>query len=451
MTIGPRRIRVRPTNSERVQKLQAALHTKAKDEPRFRFYALFDKIYRMDVLAVAYERCRKNAGKPGVDGQSFEQIAAYGVERWLGELAEELRTKRYQPSAVRRVWIPKADGKKRPLGIPTIKDRVVQTAVLLILEPIFEADLPAEQYAYREGKNAEQAVDEVHRLVWQGHSEVIDADLSDYFGSIPHAELMQCVARRVSDSRVLALVKAWLVAPVEEKDERGHTQRTTRNQDEGRGTPQGAPLSPLLANLYLRRFILAWKKQGHERKYRAKIVSYADDFVILCRFGAHNAMAAMRKIMGGLKLTINEAKTRICKLPHEPFDFLGYTLGNYWSWRKQRIQLSRRPSPKSMKRAKAKISALTRRRQTQLDVQTVVQRLNRQLLGWANYFAEGTVLQAYRNIDAHAEQRLRQWLGAKHKQQGLRHDLYPHEFIYEKLKLVHLTRRKLATVRERHG
>jgi hypothetical protein len=229
------------------------------------------------------------------------------------------------------------------------------------------------------------------------------------------------------------------------------TQRTTRNQDEGRGTPQGAPLSPLLANLYLRRFILGWKQHGHEAKFRARIVSYADDFVILCRRGAKQAMTVMRNMMQRLKLTVNEAKTRICKLPHEPFDFLGYTFGNYWSWRKQRMQLSRRPSPKSMKRAKAKISALTRRRQTQLDVNTVVQRLNRQLLVWANYFAEGTVLQAYRNIDQHAEQRLRQWLGAKHKQQGLRHDLYPHEFIYGKLKLVHLVRRKLATVRERHG
>lgn len=439
-----------PTNSERVQELQAALHTKAKDEPRFRFYALNDKVYREDVLAVAYERCRKNAGAPGVDGQSFEQIAEYGVERWLGELAEELKTKRYQPSAVRRVWIPKADGKKRPLGIPTIKDRVVQTAVLLILEPIFEADLLEEQYAYRAGKNAAQAADEVHRLAWQGHSEVIDADLSDYFGSIPHAELMQCVARRVSDSRVLALVKAWLVAPVEEPDERGHTQRTTRNKDEGRGTQQGSPISPLLANLYLRRFILAWKKQGNEAKFKARIVNYADDFVILCRRSADRALIAMRDIMQRLKLTVNESKTRICKLP-ESFDFLGYTFGDYWSWRKQRMQLSRRPSPKSMKRVKAQISALTGRRQTLLDVKTVVQRLNRQLLGWANYFADGTVVQAYRSIDAHAEKRLRQWLGAKHKKQGLRHDLYPHEFIYGKLKLVHLTRRKLATVRARHG
>jgi group II intron reverse transcriptase/maturase len=233
-----------PTNSAKVQKLQAALRTKAKESPKFRFYALYDKVYRADVLHVAYEQCRKNAGAPGVDRQTFDDITAYGVEKWLGELAEELRTKQYQPQPVRRVWIPKADGGERPLGIPTIKDRVVQTAVLLILDPIFEADLPAEQYAYREGKSALAAVQEVHRLVCYGHSQVIDADLSGYFDSIPHAELMQCVARRVSDGRVLALVKAWLVAAVEETDERGHTQRTTRNKDAGLGTPQGAPVAP---------------------------------------------------------------------------------------------------------------------------------------------------------------------------------------------------------------
>ncbi len=445
MKIGP----PRPTNSERVQKLQAALHTKAKDEPQFRFYALYDKVYRADVLQVAYERCRKNAGKPGVDGQSFEQISEYGVERWLGELAEELRTKRYQPQAVRRVWIPKADGKLRPLGIPTIKDRVVQTAVLLILEPIFEADLLEEQYAYRKDKRASEAADEVHKWAWKGRTTVIDADLSDYFGSIPHAELMECVARRVSDSQVLALVKSWLVAPVEEKDERGNTQRTTRNKDEGRGTQQGSPISPLLANLYMREFILAWKQEGTH--FNSKIVNYADDFVILCTYEAQLALGKMKDLLSRLKLTVNEVKTRVCKLPHESFDFLGHTFGDYWSWRNQRMQLSRRPSPKSIKRVKAKISALTSRRQTQLDVKTVVQRLNRQLLGWANYFADGTVFQAYRNIDFHTEQRLRQWLGAKHKQQGLRHDLYPHEFIYEKLRLVHLTRRQLATVREQNG
>src|SRR5438094_3514756 len=251
MTIGEE-----PTNSQKVQELQATLHAKAKGSPAFRFYSLYDKVYRQDVLRIAFWQCRRNDGAPGVDQQTFIEIIDYGVERWLDELAEELRTKRYEPQAVRRVWIPKPDGKQRPLGIPTIKDRVVQTAALIVLEPIFEADLQPEQYAYRPGRSALEAVQLVQALMIQGHTEVIDADLSGYFDSIPHAELMKSVARRVSDRRLLWLIRAWLEMPVEEFDERGDKTRTTRNRDEGRGTPQGAPLSPLLSNLYMRRFIL---------------------------------------------------------------------------------------------------------------------------------------------------------------------------------------------------
>src|SRR5262249_37021076 len=230
----------------KVGKLQETLHAKAKRAPNYRFYALFDKVYRADVLWHAYQCCRANDGAAGVDGQTFADIEAYGLTKWLGELADTLRGKTYRPQAVRRVWIPKPDGKQRPLGIPTITDRVVQTAVLVVLEPIFEADLQPEQYAYRPGRSALDAVQQVKTLMDQGHTEVVDADLSGYFDSVPHAELMKSVARRVSDRRLLALIKAWLVAPVEERDARGQTQRTTRNRDEGRGTPQGAPLSPLL-------------------------------------------------------------------------------------------------------------------------------------------------------------------------------------------------------------
>ena len=258
---------------ESVQRLQAALHAKAKGEPEYRFYALYDKVYRRDVLAHAYARCRAKGGAAGVDGQTFAAIELYGRERWLGELAEALRRKTYRPEAVRRVWIPKPDGTKRPLGIPTIRDRVAQTAAVLVLAPIFEADLAAEQYAYRPGRGALDAVQHVHRLLMSGHTEVVDADLSGYFDSIPHAELLKSVARRVVDGAMMRLVKMWLVMAVEEEDDRGRKQRTTRAKDTGRGTPQGSPISPWLANLYIRRFVVGWKGLGHEARLKARIVN----------------------------------------------------------------------------------------------------------------------------------------------------------------------------------
>ena len=250
----------------KVGKLQTALHTKAKNSPDYRFYALYDKIYRRDVLAFAYVRSRNNGGVPGVDGQSFDDIEKSGRDQWLDELAEELRSGTYSPQPVKRVYIPKGDGKQRPLGIPCIKDRVVQTAVMLVLEPIFEADLEPEQHAYRPERSALDAVRLVERLVRSGHTEVVDADLSGYFDSIPHAELMKSVSRRISDSRVLRLLKMWLEAPAEETDSKGNRHRTTRNKDQGIGSPQGAPISPLLANIYMRRFVKGWKTGGHEKR-----------------------------------------------------------------------------------------------------------------------------------------------------------------------------------------
>jgi len=422
----------------KVQKLQAALNAKAKGSPSFRFYALYDKVYRADVLEEAYERCRKNGGVPGIDGQKFVDIEAYGVQEWLGELAQELREKRYRPQPVRRVYIPKPDGKQRPLGIPTVKDRVAQMAAVLILEPIFEADLQPEQYAYRASRNALQAVGRVHSLLNTGHTEVVDADLSGYFDSIPHAELMKSVARRVSDRHMLHLIKMWLEAPVEEIDKRGTHHRTTRNKDEGRGTPQGAPISPLLSNLYMRRFILGWKTLGHERRLRAFIVNYADDFVICCRGTATQAMAAMREMMHKLRLTVNENKTRQCRVWDESFDFLSYTIGRCYSTKTGRSYIGTKPSKKKIRRICDEISEMTERRWLFIDAEMQVGRINRKLRGWSNYFRLGPVSKAYRIVDRHTAKRLRRWLGKKHKVRDGRTTRYPDEYLYQKLNLIQL-------------
>ncbi len=424
-----------------VQKLQTALHDKAKGSPSFRFYALYDKVYRKDVLAFAYECCKANKGAAGVDGQSFEGIEEYGVERWLDELAEELKDRTYRPLPVRRVYIPKPDGKQRPLGVPTIRDRTVETAAVLVLEPIFEADLQPEQYAYRRDRSALDAVKHVHKLINTGHGGIVDADLSGYFDSIPHAELLQSVARRVVDGAMLHLIKMWLEAPVEETDEHGKKHRSTRNRDEGRGTPQGAPISPLLSNLYMRRFVLGWKKLGHEKRLSAYIVNYADDLVICCRGNAEEALAAMRDIMRKLKLTVNETKTRVCRLPEEKFDFLGYTFGRCYSPQTGRAYVGTVPSKKRVIRICEAISSETGRNKTLLDQETVVGTLNRMMTGWANYFCLGPVSKAYRAVERHARKRLRQWLCAKHKVSWPATKQYPEAALHDGLGLVRLTTR----------
>ena len=424
----------------KVRKLQEALHAKAKGSPDYRFYALYDKVYRRDVLEAAYARCRANGGAPGIDRQTFEDIEAYGRDRWLDELAAELKAKSYRPQPVRRVFIPKGDGKQRPLGIGAIRDRVAQMAVVLVLEPIYEADLEPEQYAYRANRTALDAVRQVHGLVNSGHTEVIDADLSGYFDSIPHPDLLKSLSRRISDRHLLALIKVWLEAPVEEIDERGRHHRTTRNKDEGRGTPQGSPLSPLLANVYMRRFVRGWKTLGHERRLNAVIVNYADDFVICCRGTAAEAMTAMRDMMHRLRLTVNETKTRLCRVPDESFNFLGYTLGRCYAPRTGRAYIGTQPSAKKITALCRAIRAETSRSTTFLAPGVMVTRLNRMLVGWANYFCLGRVWAAYRIVDTHVCFRLRQWLGRKFKAQGTGRSRYSEPFL-RRLGLVQLQRR----------
>jgi len=426
-----------------IGKLQAALHAKAKRSPDCRFYSLYDKIHRQDVLSFAYRLVKSNRGVAGVDGQTFGAIETYGVERWLGELAEELRSKRYCPQAVRRVLIPKSGqpGRTRPLGIPTIRDRVAQTAAKLVLDPIFEADLPPEQHAYRANHSALDAVRQTRYWVDCGHDEVVDADLSGYFDTIPHTELLKSVSRRISDGSMLRLIRMWLRMPVEETDRRGRVRRTTENRDTGRGTPQGAPISPLLSNVYMRRFVVGWKTLGHARRLQARVINYADDLVICCRGTGSEASRVMRRMMRELRLTVNEAKTRVCSARSESFDFLGYTIGQYRSRTTGQAYIGTLPSRKSVSAICREITDRTSRRTLWKDLPELVSELNRTLVGWANYFSLGAVDRVYRRIDQHVRYRLRRWLRKKHKVRTSAYRRWPAAFFAE-VGLVHLVARR---------
>jgi RNA-directed DNA polymerase len=422
-----------------VEKLQSSLQAKAKSEPSCRFYSLWDKVYREDVLLEAFRRSRANAGAPGVDGIDFEAIEAAGIDRWLIALQEELRSKSYAPQPLLRVWIPKRNGGQRPLSIPTVKDRVVQTAVVLVLGPIFEADLAPQQYGFRPGRDAKTAVRRVYFHITQhDRREVVDADLSDYFTTIPHGPLLRCVARRVNDGQVLSILKRWLTVPVWERTNRGATLCTTEARDRKRGTPQGGTASPLLANLYFRRFLRAWYEHGHYRRLDAHVVNYADDLVICCRPGnGPEALATMRRLMERLGLTVNERKTRIACMPEESFDFLGYTVGRFYG-KDGKPFIGTEPSRKSLQRIIERIHDETTRRWNPFPVEKRVVELNALLRGWSGYFNQGRVIRAYRIIRMYTERRLRRWLMRRARKRGTGYRQYPDEYLYGALGLYRL-------------
>jgi RNA-directed DNA polymerase len=397
----------------KIRELQIKLYRKAKNDPGYRFYMLYDKICREDILIHAYERARANKGAPGVDGQTFERIESAGVEEWLTGIRQELRNKTYQPQPVRRVMIPKPGGGERPLGIPTIRDRVVQTAAKIVLEPVFEADLEPSAYGYRPKRSAQDAIRKVHKLICEGYTDVVDADLSKYFDTIPHCELLQCVARRIVDRDVLRLIKMWLQAPVEEQDENGK-RRLTGGKDRHCGTPQGGVASPMLANLYMNRLLKGWRNTKRGEQFDAHLVNYADDFVILSRGKAAEALNWTRQVVTRMGVTLNEAKTSIKQARQESFNFLGYTFGPHRYKKDGHWYLGASPSKKAVARIKEKVGQLLVPGNTG-TWEEARNRLNQILRGWSAYFSYGTRAAAYDAVDHYVYESVRHFLRRRHQ------------------------------------
>lgn len=401
---------------DKVRPLQIALYRKAKAEPKYRFWSLYGELLRLEVLAKALETQRQNGGEAGVDGETFAAIHAHPeVQRqWLDRLREELRTKTYRPSPVLRVRIPKSNGGTRLLGIPTIKDRVVQTALGLMLMPIFEADFHPRSYGYRPKRRAHQAIAEIQKAVQQGYVEIIDADLSKFFDTIPHRGLLKAVVRRISDGSALRLIKSWLRAPAVEVDKDG-TRRVLPNRC---GTPQGGVISPLLANLYLNPL-----DHGVNETGRARLIRYADDFVIACGPGrAPELLARLKRWLAAKGLTLNEGKTRTVDIRQRGINFLGFNL----TWRRSsrgRGYLHAQPSPESRQRLRQRVGNILNHWTLWRPTPEVVKEVNQVLRGWAGYFHFGNSVSVMNRMNHYSQNRLRRWLWRK---SGCRRSLWKH-------------------------
>jgi RNA-directed DNA polymerase len=404
------------TTPEKIRTLQRKLYRKAKQEPAYRFHALYDKVYRADILSHAYNLVRANKGSAGIDGVSFEAIEEKeGVTALIAELADTLRNKTYKPDSVKRVMIPKSDGSKRPLGIPTIRDRVAQMAAKLVIEPIFEADFCETSYGFRPKKSAHDAVDDVAYAMNTGYTEVIDADISKYFDAIPHANLMAVVAERICDGAVLHLIQMWLKAPVMAVDKDGTKRNIGGGKGNRKGTPQGGVISPLLANLYLHILDRIWERRHLQQRQGARIVRYADDIVILCRRNTDKTMAVLRQILERLGLTLNEAKTKSVNVYEGKFDFLGFTI---WMGKGRKTGKSYphvQPSKKSLQTIKDRVTSLTKRERTIMPPEWVVNEVNATVRGWVGYFHYRNCSQVLGQVRNHIEQRLITHLRKRHK------------------------------------
>ena len=418
---------------DKIRELQRKLYRKAKQEPNFRFYLLYDKVYRRDILSHAYRLVKANKGAPGVDGLSFDRIEGRegGAEKYLDEMAEDLKRKTYRPMSVRRVYIPKPDGRQRPLGIPVIKDRVVQMAVKLVIEPIFEADFEDNSYGFRPKRDAHQAMDDVSLQLRMGKTQVIDADISKYFDTIPHNKLLALVAKRIVDKNILRLIKLWLKAPVVEEGKDGK-KRTEGNP---RGTPQGGVISPVLANIYLHVLDRIWKVKKVEERFKARLIRYADDFVVLCQGQTERVLKGIKMVLGDLELSLNEDKTRLIDAKKQPFDFLGFTLEVKRNPKTGKMFPLITPSEEAMTEIKAEVKALTCRRTLCLPKEVVIKKLNEVVRGWVGYFYYGNCSRALSSLKGFLDERVRIYLRRKHAKKSRGYKAYPYKYLYGNLGL----------------
>ena len=418
---------------DRIRELQRKLYRKAKQEPNFRFYLLYDKVYRRDILSHAYRLVKANKGASGVDGLTFERIEERekGAEGYLGQIAEELERKVYRPMPVRRVNIPKPDGRQRPLGIPTIKDRVVQMAVKIVIEPIFEADFEGNSYGFRPKRNAHQAMDDISLHLRMGKTQVIDADISKYFDTIPHDKLLALVAKRIVDKNILRLIKLWLKAPVVEEGRDGK-KRTEGNP---KGTPQGGVISPLLANIYLHVLDRIWKVRKVEERFKARLIRYADDFVVLCQGQTERVLKGIKTVLRGLELSLNEEKTRIVDARKERFNFLGYRIEVVRNPKTGKTFPLIKPSKEALAEIKAEIKALTCRKTLCLPKEVVIKKLNETVRGWVGYFYYGNCSRDLSSLKGFLDERVRTYLRRKHAKKSRGYKEYPYQYLYGTLGL----------------